>query len=261
MKNSNIKLSLIFISILSGSDFFYANAASFNCDKAKTPTEIRVCANDDLSKLDEDLSERYKTAMKTTKNKAELKKTEITWIKSLNDCNSVDCLKEKYNTRINDLNSPDITSSAERGTAKGDEAEVKNPVIKSVPDIGANYYCYGTIKSEVYNTEIPNNPYHNVESHPNDRDPHSDTFSFFKDKMIRVIEPDKRFTNVPGLTDHCQYFFEKQGVVTCKAEDVGDKQTRYSFDKNLPTNMSITLISSSQTYHNTTEFTDCRREQ
>ncbi len=44
-----------------------AQAASFDCGKAKTRVEKLICANAELSKLDEQLSREYKAALERSK--------------------------------------------------------------------------------------------------------------------------------------------------------------------------------------------------
>ncbi|MDR0762219.1 MAG: lysozyme inhibitor LprI family protein [Campylobacteraceae bacterium] len=69
-------------------------SASFDCKKAKTDVEKLVCSDEKLSKLDEELNIAYKNVLsgaKTLKDKEDLKKRQIAWLKKLQeDCKKVD---------------------------------------------------------------------------------------------------------------------------------------------------------------------------
>lgn len=86
-----------------------AQAASFDCAKAKTEVEKLICSNDELSKLDESLSEAYLRALNRTDIKQQTIKSQRQWLKyERNVCQNVECIKNAYETRIKELG---LTSS------------------------------------------------------------------------------------------------------------------------------------------------------
>ncbi len=89
--------------------FFYiqvGNAASFDCNKAKSPVEKAICTDSELSKLDEDLSQTYKAALIEYPVANYLRIRQREWIKTNSFCDKnkfIPCLKEKYKERIKKL--------------------------------------------------------------------------------------------------------------------------------------------------------------
>ena len=72
-------LVLIAIAVFSLDSF----SASFDCLKAKLPTEIAICSNENLSKLDTEVSKLYVSIKEKYPN---LKKEQIAWIKETRLC-------------------------------------------------------------------------------------------------------------------------------------------------------------------------------
>lgn len=75
-----------------------AQAASFDCGKARTQVEKLICANPQLSKLDEELAASYAEALKSsepTRIKAEQK----LWLKKRNHCTDAACVLSAYQRR------------------------------------------------------------------------------------------------------------------------------------------------------------------
>lgn len=83
--------------------FGYANAASYDCNLAKTEVEIKICENSDLSRLDEIMSSLYSLSKSILPNSDEAKKTQIRWLKIRNECNSSQCIAEAYNDHIDEM--------------------------------------------------------------------------------------------------------------------------------------------------------------
>ncbi|MDB6084885.1 MAG: hypothetical protein JWN43_2766 [Gammaproteobacteria bacterium] len=78
-------------------------AASFNCAKAKTPNEVMICGDPQLSVMDDDLAALYRAAKAVAKNTAAFKKeTTEEWHRREN-CTDRDCLVGWYNRRIAQL--------------------------------------------------------------------------------------------------------------------------------------------------------------
>ena len=88
-------------------------AASFDCTKASSGVEQRVCSNKELSELDKQLSSEYKKALKIAKNPSGLRQSQKEWLEKRRDgCNDpagevhagIDyCLKPTYQNRIVEL--------------------------------------------------------------------------------------------------------------------------------------------------------------
>ena len=85
-----------------------AKAASFNCNKATTETEIAICSDPELSALDERLSGVYVRGRQITKNVSgsnlEIQNNQIGWLNKRNQCGSeTSCLLLAYQTRLEEL--------------------------------------------------------------------------------------------------------------------------------------------------------------
>ena len=86
-----------------------AQAASFDCRKARTKIEKLICSNDELSKLDEFLSEMYLRALNRDDIKQQTIESQRQWLKyQRNACHDAVCIKSAYETRIKEL---DLLSS------------------------------------------------------------------------------------------------------------------------------------------------------
>lgn len=82
---------------------FVAHAASFDCKKATTKVEKLVCADAELSKLDEKLSAAYKTALQDQSQAEMIRQEQKSWLKRRNACVDIACLKSSYRIRIHVL--------------------------------------------------------------------------------------------------------------------------------------------------------------
>lgn len=81
-----------------------AVAASFECEKAATKVEKLICSNDELSKLDEKLSDAYKKSLQRTDIKQKAVVSQRQWLKNVrNPCTVVECVKDAYETRIQEI--------------------------------------------------------------------------------------------------------------------------------------------------------------
>ena len=78
-----------------------APAASFNCTKAGSVTEKRICADTRLSALDDQLNTAYQAAVKAVKDRAALTADQKNWMAHTRDaCADTACLAGAYTTRI-----------------------------------------------------------------------------------------------------------------------------------------------------------------
>jgi uncharacterized protein len=80
-----------------------AQAAGFDCGKAKTKVEKLICSNATVSKLDREMQSVYQDAYKRTADPAGLKLEQRQWLKTRNACKDVTCLIRAYRTRTAEL--------------------------------------------------------------------------------------------------------------------------------------------------------------
>ena len=78
-------------------------AASFDCAKATTKIEKMICADPELSKLDEEMSKIYKTAQQDEKQAESIRQTQKQWMKVRNSCTDAACVKRAYEMRLSSL--------------------------------------------------------------------------------------------------------------------------------------------------------------
>jgi uncharacterized protein len=107
MNNKNkktmvIKYLVLFVALIVS----YASntyAASFDCLKASTAVERMICADPEVSKLDEDLNVKYKEQLlKATKSDL-IRQRQHYWLKKRNSCNNIGCINIYYHKRIAEL--------------------------------------------------------------------------------------------------------------------------------------------------------------
>ena len=112
----SIPLVLSLLLILPGNSI----AASFDCSKATTKAEKMVCANPELSRLDESLSRAYRAVQKRF-GKAAVR-DQRWWLLLRDGCSDESCLKLSYKLRIEELESPEYAAKPRRGTGAGKNA-------------------------------------------------------------------------------------------------------------------------------------------
>ncbi len=80
-------------------------AAGFNCEKASSAVEKMICANPELSQLDESMTAAYKKAVAGASDPAPLRIDQKMWLKNTrNECRDASCLKKAYQDRTIELN-------------------------------------------------------------------------------------------------------------------------------------------------------------
>lgn len=75
-------------------------AASFDCKKASTVVEQLICNDETLGKLDEQLSETYKSLLQTTNDRPVLITTQQDWLTARNQCKTPECVEQSYHNRL-----------------------------------------------------------------------------------------------------------------------------------------------------------------
>jgi uncharacterized protein YecT (DUF1311 family) len=78
-------------------------AASFDCAKAGTKIEKLICADAEISKLDEELNAAYKTTLQDEKRAGTIKKAQKQWMKERNSCADAACVKRAYEMRLSSI--------------------------------------------------------------------------------------------------------------------------------------------------------------
>ncbi len=100
-----------------------AQAASFDCAKAVTKMEKLICSDEQLSKMDGDLSVAYLKSLHEASDPAIIKKRQREWLADVRvRCNDAECLQRAYTARIAQL-APSTTLNAAS----------KSPVIVKTP--------------------------------------------------------------------------------------------------------------------------------
>lgn len=101
MKNIFVLIALIISSV--------ASAASFDCSKASTSTELAICENQQLSILDEMMALSYRQLMKEVSDKEQLKTEQLAFLSKNKKCNgNIDCLKQNYIVRTVEVNTRSV---------------------------------------------------------------------------------------------------------------------------------------------------------
>lgn len=103
---------------------FAAQAASFDCSKAQSKIEKMICADAELSRLDEEIAKVYGEVLKKFPDEALLKKQQHGWLKARNRCKDISCLSDYYRGRLAELNEANVFKAEESYTlvmSKDDE--------------------------------------------------------------------------------------------------------------------------------------------
>ena len=82
------------------------NAASFDCNKARTFVEKAICADATLGKLDEAMEKNYGGSLVTdigAQPRRHLQRSQRTWLKTRDRCRTNACIEQAYRQRIDAL--------------------------------------------------------------------------------------------------------------------------------------------------------------
>lgn len=92
------------------------SAASFDCARSKAVVEKIICADDELSKLDDELVVTYRAAQQSDgKSTKAVQQAQRGWLKERNRCTDRGCLLGSYTYRLWQLASPDPAHSSATG--------------------------------------------------------------------------------------------------------------------------------------------------
>ena len=100
-----LQVSIIFFLLFLMISPAYPGEPSYDCKKAATKIEKMICADAELSKLDQELAVVYKTAMQDTQQSSLILKTQKQWFKQRNRCVDAACVKQAYLKRLQKLKS------------------------------------------------------------------------------------------------------------------------------------------------------------
>jgi uncharacterized protein len=139
-----IRLPAFFIAVLIAIGT-QVHAASFNCAKAHKGYEALICANQELSRADDALSDAYRrahaalslvgTEKEAKKSQNRLEKEQKEWLKTrIPKCPDVDCLQMEFQSRITTLRSYDPGYAA-RTQAPVVKAHSKAQTVTSPPSV------------------------------------------------------------------------------------------------------------------------------
>lgn len=79
-------------------------SASFDCKDAAHAVEKMICSSSELNRLDEDVGNAYKDALKVPSSVFEIKGSQREWIKETRKCGDESCLIGLYQDRLKTLN-------------------------------------------------------------------------------------------------------------------------------------------------------------
>lgn len=81
-----------------------AHAASFDCTKATTRTELTVCGDPELSELDSRLGKAYEASLSRSADPERLRAAQRAWLRDVRDrCQGKPCLNAAYLKRLKEL--------------------------------------------------------------------------------------------------------------------------------------------------------------
>lgn len=88
-----------------------ANAASFDCRRVQGKVESMICADSDISKLDEQLDFAYTHIRTMSRDDKTEKAMQRAWLRARNTCADLACLQRVYTSRIAELRARSASNS------------------------------------------------------------------------------------------------------------------------------------------------------
>lgn len=137
--HTNLRHWMLLIALLTTG--WGAQAAGFDCARAKTPTEQAICADSGLSSLDEVLEVMYGSALRTADAPHVPKSEQRAWLQVRNACGSDSmCLREAYQRRLAALPAEQLFaedgSASIRCDAETETATLMPSLVSDVSDAG-----------------------------------------------------------------------------------------------------------------------------
>lgn len=79
------------------------HAASFDCGKAASKVEKLICSDAAISKLDDELTAVYRSALQNKTQAESIRQTQKQWLTERNGCADLACVKQAYEARLHGL--------------------------------------------------------------------------------------------------------------------------------------------------------------
>jgi uncharacterized protein len=96
--------ALLVLGILcAGASALPARGASFDCAKAGTKVEHMICDSLELSNLDDEMADKFKSAQMGADDRAKVVRGQRQWPSTRNACLDVACVKDAYERRLSEL--------------------------------------------------------------------------------------------------------------------------------------------------------------
>ncbi|TQK11422.1 lysozyme inhibitor LprI family protein [Herbaspirillum sp. SJZ107] len=101
----------VFFALLLGFALTSADAASFDCRRAQSKVESMICADSDISRLDEQLDAAYMHIRTMSRDDKTEKAIQRAWLRARNTCADLACLQRVYTSRIAELRARSASNS------------------------------------------------------------------------------------------------------------------------------------------------------
>lgn len=137
---------------------FSAQAASFDCERARTQVEKLICSDLNLSVLDEKIARAYRDIVGNPRSSPSIRQQQREWLRRRNACTDAMCIGDVSVERLLEL---EFEKSVEIGGAKVTEEACQNPsnVYLSADCIEANQTPYCEAESSVNRSAECDLPY------------------------------------------------------------------------------------------------------
>lgn len=100
-----------------------AQAASFDCSRASTKVEHLICDNPELSRLDDEMGAKFRSALDGGVDRAELVGGQKQWLAQRNSCQSAACVKSAYEQRLAELSVVATTGKPQNTSSEQDKVQ------------------------------------------------------------------------------------------------------------------------------------------
>lgn len=125
-----------------------AQGASFDCAKAGTKVEHIICDDAEISRLDDELNESYKAALKDKSQAAAIKKAQKLWMKGRNGCIDAVCVQKAYQKRIGQLKTTAAQTQSVQVVTQLSQSESEPEAVCLAPKIDWRNYEWTIISGK-----------------------------------------------------------------------------------------------------------------
>jgi uncharacterized protein len=101
------------------------NAASFDCAKARSKIEKLICADEELSRLDEVVAKAYETAKAASWPSVVPMHDQRKWLERRNACHDRSCIKAAYELRLRELHEARDTTARAHENLKSESEKIR----------------------------------------------------------------------------------------------------------------------------------------